>query len=142
MDGNTDDKKVQETFIGTLMETMKGGNFPVYEDSEDAAINDDGTVLQDLERHVAAAGPTGTERPPELGPVTSPVARAAVAGPAVPHQNGYIPNNTNNNNNNNNTNNNKNNTNNSNNNNQEQQMRYDVRNMYAQIGSYPNDSVL
>lgn len=44
----------------------------------------------------------------------------SVTGPAVSLQNGHIPNN-----------------------NQGQHLRYDVRNMYAQIGSYPpNDSVL
>lgn len=43
-----------------------------------------------------------------------------VTGTAVPHQNGHILNS-----------------------NLEQHLRYDVRNMYAQIGSYPpNDSVL
>lgn len=137
MDGNTDDKKVQETFIGTLIETMKGGNFLVGQEDEDVAVNDDEIVLQDQERHVAAAGPISNERSSEQR--RSPVARAAVAGPAVPLQNGYIPNNTNNTNSNN-INNNNNIAN--NNNNQEQQMRYNVRNMYAQIGSYPNDSVL
>ncbi|XP_025405073.1 adenylate kinase isoenzyme 5 [Sipha flava] len=129
VDGNTDDKKVQDTFIGTLMETMKGGNFPVFQEDMDVVVNDDGTMLQDQERQMAAVGPTSNELSSEQR--RSPV---AIAGITVPHQHGYIPNNTNNMN--------TNHINNNNNNNQEQQMRYNVRNMYAQIGSYPNDSVL
>lgn len=104
VDGNTDEKGVQEKFIVTLMETMKGDNFP----SEQPDV-DDGTVLQDID-----------------GLHTPAATNKTVAGPAVPHQNGYLPNNTIN----------------DNSNNREQPLRYDVRNMYAQIGSYPNDSVL
>lgn len=100
MDGNTEEKSVQEKFINTLMETMKIDNFLVYQQDEK---NSDGTVLQDLER-------------PEV------VGETMVGESTVPHQNGYIPNNTKN--------------------DQRQHLRYDVRNMYAQIGSFPNDTEL
>lgn len=99
VDGNTDNKEVQENFIGTLMETMKGEHFPVHqEEAGDGDLND-GTNLQDLGR-----------QPP------------LVTNPAEPRQNGYLPNNHNK--------------------DQGQNLRYDVRNMYAQMGSYPKDSVL
>lgn len=100
MDGNTDEKTVQDNFIGTLMEMMKGGNIPVYQmEEEDKHVEQD-VIQQYLEDQVIPTAKT-------------------ITGPAVPHQNGYIPNN------------------------QGQNLRYDVRNMYAQMGSYPqNDSVL
>lgn len=110
MDGNTEEKDVQEKFIGTLMETMKGDNFPYYQHKEDDDDDEnDGTVLQVLERPLIDTVAQETSVP---------------TGPAVPHQNGYIPNNQ------------------LNNNKQGQRLHNDVRNMYAQIRSYPNDSAL
>lgn len=105
MDGNTDEKDVQEKFIGTLMEMMKGDDFPVYRRDD----NDDGTVLQDLER-----------QEPDIGTTTS------ITEPAVQHQNGHIPNSNVKN----------------NDSNAGHRLRYDVQNVYAQMGPYPNDSVL
>jgi len=104
VDGNTDEKAVQKKFIGTLMEMMKGENFPVYQRDD----NDDGTILEDLEGQAPDEGIT------------------TVAGPAVPRLNGHIPNSDVRN----------------EAENKGQHLRYNVRNMYAQIGSYPNDSVL
>lgn len=97
MDGNTDDKDVQEKFVGTLTETMKGDNFPVYrEDGDDTVDRRD-----------------GPERPG---------GRAAdTAGPAaVARPNGFIPNKADV--------------------DANARLRYNVREMYAQIGQ--NDSVL
>lgn len=97
VDGNTEDRGVQEKFIGVLLETMTGG------DREQLG---DGTVLQDLERpetEPEAAGPSGS-----------------VAGPAVPRQNGYGPNAAD-----------------GKADERGRNLRYDVRNLYAQIGSYP-----
>lgn len=136
VDGNTDDKDVREKFVGTLLETMKGDDFPVPDRREDGdgtggggtgggdvvvrgadEYYGDGTVLQDL------------EKPAESGP-------AAVSGPAVPRQNGYVPNDR---------------TNadgggggggDEDADGRQRQLRYDVRNMYAQIGSYPKDPAL
>ncbi|VVC25870.1 Hypothetical protein CINCED_3A019684 [Cinara cedri] len=93
VDGNTDEKNVQEKFMDTLKETMKGDNIPVY--------REDDAVL-----------PHGPERTVE---------QAVIARPAVPRQNGFIPNSAND-------------------NNRVPHLRYNVRDMYAQIG--PNDSVL
>ncbi|KAE9528645.1 hypothetical protein AGLY_012220 [Aphis glycines] len=119
VDGNTDDKRVQETFISTLVETMKGENFPVFhrDDYDDDGAGDN--VDTDLRRDI-------TEKR-----TTSAVAAAAttaghtVSGPAVPRQNGHIPNDTN-----------------EDNKNRGQHLRYDVRNMYSQIGAYANDPSL
>ncbi|XP_060848163.1 uncharacterized protein LOC132927686 [Rhopalosiphum padi] len=106
VDGNTDDKRVQETFISTLVETMKGENFPVYHRDDD----DDTDPRRDTEKRTTS---------------TAAVAGHAVTGPAVPRQNGHLPNDTN-----------------EEHDNRGQTMRYDVRNMYAQIGSYANDPSL
>lgn len=113
VDGNTDDKRVQETFISTLVETMKGENFPVFHRDDD----DDGTgdnADTDLRRDIA-----------EKRTTSAVTAGHAVSGPAVPRQNGHLPNDTN-----------------EDNNNRGQHLRYDVRNMYSQIGSYANDPSL
>lgn len=113
VDGNTEDRGVQEKFIGVLMETMRGGNFPTGqpppEEEEEAADDrrpDDGTVLQDLEDPVESAEANASK---------------SVAGPALPRQNGYVPN-----------------ADRSNDKRRRENLRYDVRNMYAQIGSYPD----
>lgn len=119
VDGNTDDKRVQETFISTLVETMKGENFPVFhrDDYDDVGAGDNADT--DPRRDIAEKR------------TTSAVAAAAttaghtVSGPAVPRQNGHLPNDTN-----------------GDNKNRGQNLRYDVRNMYSQIGSYANDPSL
>lgn len=77
MDGNTDDKDVQEKFISTLKETIKGDEFPVY-------YREDGGGDETV-------GTRGPESP--AGGRTA----AAVTGPAaaaVPRLNGFIPNNS------------------------------------------------
>lgn len=102
VDGNTEERDVQEKFIDTLMKTMKNNNYSIYHQNSDND-NNDGIILQDLEKHAV-------------------VNETVVTEPAVRHQNGHIPNNTNN--------------------DQGQHLRYDVRDMYAQIGSFPNDSEL
>ncbi|CAI6355854.1 unnamed protein product [Macrosiphum euphorbiae] len=108
VDGNTDDKRVQDTFIGTLVETMKGENFPVFHrDDDEHGVDVDTDIRQvNPEKRTTAAG-------------------HAVSGPAVPRQNGHLPNETN-----------------EDHKNRGQNLRYDVRNMYAQIGSYANDPTL
>ncbi|XP_022174569.1 adenylate kinase isoenzyme 5 [Myzus persicae] len=111
VDGNTDDKRVQETFIGTLVETMKGENFPVFHRDDDDGDDGDTEIRQvEPEKRTTSA---------------AAAAEHAVSGPAVPRQNGHLPNDTN-----------------EDNNNRGQHLRYDVRNMYAQIGSYANESAL
>jgi hypothetical protein len=109
VDGNTDDKRVQETFISTLVETMKGENFPVYHRDDDDGDNVDTDPRRDTEKRTTSTAAPGH----------------AVTGPAVPRQNGHLPNDTN-----------------EEHDNGGQTMRYDVRNMYAQIGSYANDPSL
>jgi len=122
VDGNTDDKCVQETFISTLVETMKGENFPVFHrddyDDDGAGDNADTDPRRDITEKrttsaVAAVAAVAT------------TAGHAVSGPAVPRQNGHLPNDTN-----------------EDNKNGGQHLRYDVRNMYSQIGSYANDPSL
>ncbi|XP_015373047.1 PREDICTED: adenylate kinase isoenzyme 5 [Diuraphis noxia] len=108
VDGNTDDKRVQETFISTLVETMKGENFPVFHRDDDDHGDD-----------------VNTDIDPEKQTTPAVVVGHVVSGPAVPRQNGHLPNKTN-----------------EDNNNREQHLRYDVRNMYAQIGSYANEPTL
>lgn len=135
MDGNTDDKRVQENFIGTLVETMKGDNFPVYRDVDeedfDAAAATAAASSSGAATVTAAAASVATAAPDDAASRDPERRRhAAVVGPAVPYQNGDIPN-------------------------QlrhadaadgdgeqSRRLRHDVRNMYAQIGSYPKDSVL
>lgn len=110
VDGNTDDKRVQDTFISTLVETMKGENFPVFHRDDDDGDDVDTDIRQvDPEKRTTSATVSGH----------------AVTGPAAPRQNGHLPNETN-----------------EDNNNRGQPLRYDVRNMYAQIGSYANDPTL
>jgi len=111
VDGNTDDKRVQDTFIDTLVETMKGENFPVFHRDVDDGVKDDTDIRQVNE---------------EKRTTSTKVAGHVVTGPAVPRQNGHLPNETNE----------------DNNNNRGQNLRYDVRNMYAQIGTYANDPTL
>lgn len=125
VDGNTEDKDVQEKFIGVLMETMKGDQrsptrrHHPRRDDRDREYPGDGTVLHDLE---------GPETEPDAAASEGP--SGSVAGPAAPRQNGYIPNADH-----------KNAANYSNANDKRgRDLRYDVRNMYAQIGSYPNGS--
>jgi len=105
VDGNTDEKEVQDKFVGTLMEMMKGENFLDYRQDDDG----DRTVLHDLEGRVPDAE------------------TATVAGLSVPRQNGHIPNS---------------NVKTDDDNSKGRHLRYDVRNMYAQMESYPNDSAL
>lgn len=108
VDGNTDDKRVQETFISTLVETMKGENFPVlHRDDDDYGDDDD------------HGDDVNTDIDPEKRTTSAAAAGHVISGPAVPRQNGHLPNDTN-----------------EDNNNRGQHLRYDVRNMYAQIGSY------
>uniref|UniRef100_A0A2S2NRY9 Adenylate kinase isoenzyme 5 n=1 Tax=Schizaphis graminum TaxID=13262 RepID=A0A2S2NRY9_SCHGA len=129
VDGNTDDKRVQETFISTLMETMKGENFPVYHRDDDDGDNVDTDPRRDTEKRItstpavehAVTGPTGHAVTGPTGHAVTGPARHVVTGPAVPRQNGHLPNDTN-----------------EERDNLGQTMRYDVRNMYAQIGSYAN----
>jgi len=114
VDGNTDDKRVQETFISTLVETMKGENFPVYhrDDDDDGGGGGGGDNADtDPRRDIA-----------EKRTTSAVTAGHAVSGPAVPRQNGHLPNDSN-----------------EDNNNRRQNLRYDVRNMYSQIGTYTND---
>lgn len=110
VDGNTDDKRVQDTFIDTLVETMKGENFPVFHQDVDDGVKVDTDILQVNQ---------------EKRTTSTKVAGHVVTGLAVPRQNGHLPNEIN-----------------ENNNNREQHLSYDVRNMYAQIGSYANDPTL
>lgn len=110
VDGNTDNKRVQDTFIDTLVETMKGENFPVFHQDVDDGVKDDTDIRQVNQ---------------EKRTTSSKVAEHVVTGLAVPRQNGHLPNETN-----------------ENNNNRRQHLSYDVRNMYAQIGSYANDPTL
>lgn len=87
---------------------MKGENFPVFHRDDDDHGDDVNTDI-DPEKRTTSATVTGH----------------VVSGPAVPRENGHLPNNTN-----------------EDNNNRGQHLRYDVRNMYAQIGSYANDPTL
>jgi len=110
VDGNTDDKQVQETFISTLAETIKDENFPVFHRYHDDGDNVNTNIHQvDPKKQTTSAA----------------VAEHVVSGPAVPRQNGHLPNKTN-----------------EDNDNQGHLLRYDVRNMYAQIGSYENEPTL
>lgn len=107
MDGNTEDRNVQDMFVGALVSTIGSETATVAHQMADH----DGTVLHDLESH----------EEPEAG------ASHAVTGPAVPHQNGFIPNAQ---------------TSNAKSNDLEQRSRQSIRTMYAQIGSYPKNNVL
>lgn len=74
MDGNTEERNVQEKFIDTLMKMMKSDNISSYHKNVDKDENNDGIVLQDHEKHTIVNDTVITE-------------------PVVRHQNGHIPNN-------------------------------------------------
>lgn len=124
VDGNTDDKRVQENFIGTLVETMKGDHFPVYRDADDEDFDAAATTTAAAASVAAASSDDTASRDPERR------RHATVAGPAVPHQNGNIPSQM------------RHDDAADGDGGQVRRLRHDVRDMYAQIGSYPKDSVL
>ncbi|XP_050527021.1 adenylate kinase isoenzyme 5 isoform X2 [Daktulosphaira vitifoliae] len=104
VDGNTDERDIQEKFFTALVNTMK----KEINNTFHQVVDIDGTELQDLENNAV--------------PPVEDVSRIVV-GSAVPHQNGFLPNNQ------------------PNNTEQLSQHGQAIRTMYAQIGTYPKENV-